>query len=56
MNQVVFGKRLEHVIRFQEMTVATLANDDKGGAEHRLEARHLEVLLKARERLKNGAE
>lgn len=56
VNQVVFGKRLEHVIRFQEMTVTTLANEDNGSVEHRLEARHLEVLLKARERLQNGAQ
>ncbi len=56
VNQVVFGKRLEHVIRFQEMAVADLENEDKGSVEHRLEARHLEVLLKARERLKKGAQ
>ncbi len=54
VNQVVFGKRLEHVIRFQEVAVATLARADAGSVEHRLEARHLEVLLKASERLKKG--
>ncbi len=56
VNQVVFGKRLEHVIRFQEMAVATLENEDKGSVEHRLEVRHLEILHKARERLTKGAE
>ena len=54
VNMVVFGKRLEHVIRLQEMAVATLERDDQGSVEHRLEVRHLEVLLKARERLKVG--
>lgn len=56
VNQVVFGKRLEHVIRFQEMTVASLESEEKGSVEHRLEARHLEILVKARERLKKGAQ
>ena len=51
VNMVVFGKRLEHVIRYQEMAVATLEREDEGSVEHRLEVRHLEVLLKARERL-----
>ncbi len=54
VNMVVFGKRLEHIIRFQEMAVATLEKEDGGSVEHRLEVRHLEVLLKARERLKVG--
>lgn len=52
VNLVVFGKRLDHVIKFQEVAVATLERDEAGSVEHRLEARHLEVLLKARERLK----
>lgn len=52
VNQVVFGKRLNHVIKFQEVAVATLERDEAGSAEHRLEARHLEVLLKASERLR----
>ncbi|MES2009434.1 MAG: hypothetical protein V4468_11125 [Pseudomonadota bacterium] len=55
VNLVVFGKRLNHVIKFQEVAVATLERDEAGSVEHRLEARHLEVLLKASERLKNGA-
>lgn len=55
VNLVVFGKRLEHVIKHQEVAVATLARDETGSVEHRLEAGHLQVLLKARERLKNGA-
>lgn len=54
VNMVVFGKRLEHVIRFQEMAVATLKREDGASVELRLEVRHLEVLLKARERLKVG--
>lgn len=54
VNQVVFGKRLDHVIRFQEMTVKSLESDEMGSVEHRLEARHLEILLKARERLQKG--
>lgn len=52
VNLVVFGKRLEHIIKSQEVSVATLVRDDAGSVEHRLEARHLEVLLKARQRLK----
>lgn len=51
MNLVVYGKRLEHVIKHQEVAVATLASDETGSVEHRLEASHLKVLLKARERL-----
>ncbi len=54
VNLVVFGKRLEHIIKHQEVTVATLANDEAGSVEHRLEASHLEMLLKARRRLKKG--
>lgn len=54
VNLVVFGKRLEHIIKHQEVTVATLANDEAGSVEHRLEASHLEMLLKARGRLKKG--
>lgn len=54
VNLVVFGKRLEHVIKHQEVAVATLASDEAGSVEHRLEASHLKVLLKARERLQKG--
>lgn len=53
-NLVVLGKRLTHIIKSQELAVATLANDDKGSVEYRLELRNLEVLLKARERLTKG--
>lgn len=55
VNMVVFGSRLEHVIRFQEVSVATLERDEAGSVEHRLEAKHLELLLKARDRLRKGA-
>lgn len=55
MNQVVFGKRLAHVIKHQEIAVAILERDDAGSVEHRLEARQLEVLLKASERQKKEA-
>lgn len=55
VNLVVMGKRLNHLIRFQEVTVATLARDEAGSVEHRLESRNLEALLKASERLKKGA-
>lgn len=51
VNQVVFGKRLDHVIRTQETVVATLGRDELGSVEHRLEAGHLQVLLKARQQL-----
>jgi integrase len=56
VNLIVFGKRLEHVIKFQEVAVAALEKGEAGSVEHRLEARHLEVLLKARDRLKKGAQ
>jgi integrase len=55
VNLVVFEKRLEHVIQYQQSAVAKLAMDESGSVEHRLEARHLAVLLKARERLTKGA-
>lgn len=55
VNMVVFGKRLEHIIKHQKMTVTRLAKDESGSVEHRLEALHLEVLLKAHKRLKKGA-
>ena len=54
MNLVVFGKRLDHVIKFQEMAVTTLEKDEADSVEYRLETRHLEMLLKAREGLKKG--
>jgi hypothetical protein len=56
VNLVVFGKRLDHVIKFQEMAVATLERDDAGSVEHRLECGHLQALLKACARLKEGAD
>lgn len=55
VNMVVFGTRLEHVIKFQEVSVAALERDEAGSVEHRLEAKHLELLLKARDRLRKGA-
>jgi hypothetical protein len=48
---VVFEKRLGLLIKTQETVVATLASTEAGGVEHRLEADHLQVLLKARKRL-----
>lgn len=50
-NMVVFAKRLHAVVRSQQNVVATLERDERGSVEHRLEARHLEVLLKAQARL-----
>lgn len=50
-NAVVFGKRLGLLITTQETVVATLASTEAGSVEHRLEADHLQVLLKARKRL-----
>ncbi len=50
-NAVVFGKRLGLLIKTQETVVATLAKEEQGSVEHRLEADHLRVLLKARQRL-----
>lgn len=54
VNLVVYQKRLDHVIKFQEVAVASLQKGEPGSMEHRLEARHLEILLKARARLKKG--
>ena len=56
VNQVVFSKRLDHIIKFQEISVATLENDETGSVEHRLEARHLQMLITARKRLQNGVQ
>ncbi|WP_018313800.1 hypothetical protein [Cupriavidus sp. UYPR2.512] len=50
-NAVVFEKRLGLLIRTQETVVATLASTEAGSVEHRLEADHLQVLLKARKHL-----
>lgn len=50
VNQVVLGKRLDYIIRTQETVVVALERDDRGSVEHRLEADHLSVLLKARQR------
>lgn len=55
VNLVVLEKRLEYIIKHQEGAVASLARNEAGSVEHRLEARHLEVLLKARDRMKKGA-
>jgi hypothetical protein len=55
VNLAVFRKRLDHVIRFQKVVVATLERDEDGSVEHRLEALHLAVLLKATARLAQGA-
>lgn len=54
VNLVVFGRRLDHIIKHQEVTVATLTTKEAGSVEHRLEANHLQVLLKAREQLQKG--
>lgn len=50
-NAVVFERRLALLITTQETVVATLASTEAGSVEHRLEADHLRVLLKARTRL-----
>lgn len=54
-NAVVFGKRLELLIKTQEVVVASLAQGEEGSVEHRLEADHLRVLLKTRQRLEEAA-
>ncbi|MBP0596885.1 hypothetical protein J8I26_02145 [Herbaspirillum sp. LeCh32-8] len=51
-NLVVFGKRLDLVIRTQENVVSVLASSSPDGVEHRLEAANLQTLLNARMRLK----
>ncbi|MBK3779822.1 hypothetical protein G3A43_09435 [Paraburkholderia aspalathi] len=53
-NLVVYGKRLDLVIRTQESVVATLVSCSPGSVEHRLEADNLETLLSARTRLKRA--
>lgn len=55
VNQVVAGKRLNLVITTQEAVVARLADGESGSVEHRLEANHLRVLLKARQQLTERA-
>lgn len=55
VNLVVFSKRLDLLIRSQKTAVTTLERDEKGSIEHRLEARNLEVLLKASQRFKRDA-
>lgn len=50
-NTVVFSKRLDLLIKSQETVVATLESSERSSVEHRLEADHLRVLLKARHRL-----
>lgn len=54
-NAVVFGKRLGLLIKTQESVVAALSANEPGSVEHRLEASHLSVLLKARQRLAETA-
>lgn len=54
VNMVVFSKRLQAVVRSQQSVVATLERAERGSVEHRLEVRHLEVLLKAKTRLEEG--
>ena len=49
-NAVVFGNRLGMLIKTQEALVVTLAKEDQGSVEHRLEADHLRMLLTARQR------
>lgn len=51
VNLVVKPKRLDQVIRSQEIVVATLERDERGSVEHRLEVGSLLVLLKARQRV-----
>jgi len=51
VNMVVLGKRLETVIKSQQSAVAMLEQTEPGSVEHRLEARSLEVLLKAKNKL-----
>lgn len=53
-NMVVLSKRLQVVVRSQQVVVATLERTERGSVEHRLETRHLEVLLKAQTRLAGG--
>lgn len=55
VNQVVSPKQLELVIRSQEGVVAKLEKVEPGSVEHRLEVASLEVLIKARQRLKENA-
>lgn len=55
VNMVVLGKRLDLVIKSQESAVAVLQKTEPGSVEHRMEARTLEVLLKARCNLKKEA-
>jgi hypothetical protein len=53
-NMVVFSKRLQAVVRSQQAVVTTLERTERGSVEHRLEVRHLDVLLKAQTRLEGG--
>lgn len=55
VNSVVFGKRLGLMIKTQESVVATLAGEEQGSVEHRLEVDHLRVLLKVRQRMTEAA-
>ncbi len=55
INSVVFSKRLQHLTMTQEAVVATLSQREPGSVEHRLEAAHLAVLLKARLRLETSS-
>jgi hypothetical protein len=51
VNLVVLGKRLDKVIQSQQVAVAMLEKTENGSVEHRLEARSLEALLKAKHKL-----
>ena len=52
MNLVVQRQRLDLVIGSQESVVASLDRSDPGSVEHRLEVKHLQLLLNARQRFK----
>jgi hypothetical protein len=54
-NLVVYGKRLDLVIRTQETFLANLAKSNPGSVEHRLESENLNTLHNARSRLKKVA-
>ena len=54
-NLVVYGKRLDLVIRTQEAVLANLAKSNPGSVEHRLESENLSTLRNARSRLKKVA-
>lgn len=55
VNLVISSKRLDHVIMTQQTVVATLDRNERGSVEHRIEVTHLDVLLRARQRLAERA-